>query len=634
MVVVDLVRFENHVLPVVDSEGGRIILITEFLHETLRNDSDASKPLKKLLRDTKEEHGAKLRKSSLSMIDRVIADYFAHKVIETTSDLGLKAGWDVVEGVIDEGDDISKHIVVVRPSAKSDIAYLYLSPAVSGNDDLVDAYKQIKSSVELLDWCVETRNLRAKETVIAAIYQQRKLRSTTVTDSQRLSKSRTNGRELLVSAIERGASDIHITYFSDAMGSVMFRIDKRLVVFNEYSSEDLLSMIRTIYMDGTNVGGIGFNERQPQEMDITFSTSIGGATKSFTLRWQSMPKDGGLKVVLRILDNDPTSIQSLSFQGMGYADQHQTMIKMATANKKGFILTTGTTGSGKSTTNLRAMYEMLINNPHWSFYTVEDPIEYRIDGVCQIPVQASYVEGSSDFDEQTRRKMAFMKILNGLMRQDPDVIGIGEVRDETTAKIVEDFVNTGHKMIATLHADSALFVFDRLNSIGISKDTLCRPGFFSLIIYQTLQPKVCRYCSLPLNKGAINKEQRNSLEALLNYETDRVRVHNPDGCEHCNRGLKGMTVCAEILQPDNTLLQHIRNNDYVSAEKYWLNDMPPVDRKASFQGKNIVDHMIYKVKNGELCPVICMEEFSDFTQILRSGRDFSFLHTVKVLKHG
>ncbi len=627
MNVVELLRFENHVIPVVDDKVGKFFYVSNMLKEALQSSTASSKGLSRVLTEAKANHEAKLKSVSNSEMELAIARYYENKVIETTNDLGLKPDFHLVEDLIPDSEELQKHIAIVRPSEKSEIAYIYLSQGVRENRELVDIYRNAKSSVEMLDWCVQTRNLLAKETVIATIYQQSRLRTTSkILDSQSTSKARSNARDLLMSAIERNASDIHIDHIFESMGQVRFRIDKRLSAFNSYSSKDLESMLRILYGDGNNVTGIGFNPSLPQKMDIPFNASIGGSDKSYTLRWQSIPKDGGLRVVIRLLNNDPSSIQALTFQGMGYADQHQSMFLCSASNKKGFIITTGTTGSGKSTTNLRFMYEMLKQNPHWAFYTVEDPIEYRIEGACQISVQESFVEGSFGHDEHKRRKMAFEEVLRGLMRQDPDVIGIGEIRDETTATIVKDFVETGHKMIATLHADSALFVFDRLSSIGISKETMCRPGFFSLIVYQTLQPKVCKHCSLPFNKGSLSKVQKEALSAIFNGETGLVRIHNPDGCDHCNSGIKGMTVCSEMLQPDNTLLQYIRQNDYVSAEDYWLNRMPNLDPAAEYQGKTVVDHTLYKIKQGELCPVVCLEELPDFVQLLRSGRDYSFLH--------
>lgn len=626
-----LLNFKEHEIPLVTNGSNKSILLNNHLCSILQSKgkaTDLKKELGDFLRKTKLKHEAGILRSDNDEIDNLIIKYQSSRVIEKSSDLRLSSSWEIIESAVTIDDSVFEHMIAVKPKADSTIARLYISEEVSGSQDLIDGYSAFKLALERTSWVTTVTVLITTKVVISYLYEQGELRKVGSNggEDEILSQAKSNARDMIKNAINRKSSDIHVYYYTEQPCSVYMRVDKRLLLYNNYSSANLLAMLRVLFNGGNNITGTGFRENMPQEADISFSIPTGGTEKSYTLRWQSMPQDAGLKVIIRVLDNDSSSIQDLDFEGMGYADQHQYLIKKATTTKEGFIICTGTTGSGKSTTNLRIMYEMIKHHPSWAYYTVEDPIEYRIEGVSQIPVLSRYVEGDavSGTDEDTKRKMSFNKVLKGLMRADPDVIGIGEVRDETTAKSVEDFVNTGHKMLATLHAGSSIYTFDRLNSIGIDRETLCRPDFFSLIIYQSLIPKLCTSCSLSVTEqGAFDSEQKDALGSILG-SLDGVRVHNPDGCQSCNNGVKGLTVCAEVLRPDSRLLQYIRESNYVAAEKYWLEEMKLPTSNLSFRGKSIDDHMLFKIKNGEVCPVLCMEEKLDYIDLINSGRDYSF----------
>lgn len=537
--------------------------------------------------------------------------------ISSTNDLVMDSSSYVVEEALQGIDEsLYKHFAPVRSSSKSGVVHLYLSDEVKSSEQLKDSYRSINTKLSTTPWCSSVKIITASVTVIDYIHALN-IKSSIGEDSGSDSDSARAAVALLQSAVEHGSTDIHIHYNSDSPGSVEFRVDKLLSQFSGYSGKDLIKMIRHIFQNictSPDPMGLSLSSIQSAEGELILMKN--GFESSFTLRWQSAPKLGdGLKVVIRLLDNDSSFIMDSDLLDLGYTDQHKTMVERAIATKKGFILTSGTTSSGKSTTNSKIIGDIKKKHRGWSVATVEDPIEYRLDGVTQLIVNSSLIS-DKDMSASKKSAMAFNSQLISLMRQDPDVVGVGEIRDETTASLILKLVDTGHKAISTIHADSAIYTIDRLVNIGLDRDTLCRPGFFSLINYQLLLPRPCAHCSEEaLDSKQVSNGRKDAIRKILGPLAGGVRVASPNGCDKCSSGFKGMSSCCEMIIPDLRLCQFLREKDYVGAIGYWKNDMPPVDAGAVFQGRTAEDHMLWKLAHGEICLLRTEEDFDNTVDI-------------------
>jgi type II secretory ATPase GspE/PulE/Tfp pilus assembly ATPase PilB-like protein len=183
---------------------------------------------------------------------------------------------------------------------------------------------------------------------------------------------------------------------------------------------------------------------------------------------------------------------------------------------------------------------------------------------------------------------------------DPDILMIGEIRDPKTAKLLQDAVQSGHQCFTTVHAQSAMGIFERLVGLGFDRTVLTSPGFLSLLVYQVLSPLNCPHCAIPFETFAqseLDELETELLErvtkAVGQENTSKVKFRNQAGCDKCKKtGFLGRTVIAEMIEPDDQLLQHIRQENYSVANKHW-EDMG---------GVPLYHNVMAKVLSGELDP--------------------------------
>lgn len=603
---------------------------------SIRNDSDLRINIFKKWIRSKAASGATVKELSDESYRAAALHHRAsikNRVIKTVREFNnfVPDDWNLID--LNLSDEAKTYIVPIRFGRNSSSAVLFVSEEIDYRPDVLDAYGFAKSKITSELWCDKVDQVRCSQSVIEFALNSR-VQVTNNSSVENEAESVKAVKHLIADAVEQRASDIHINLVLSDQGTsiVKFRVDKALHDYTPYASKTLLPMLRQLYSNLRNGAGDGqeFNPSAIQEADIDLNVSLSsGKNISLTIRWESGPVHGGCYIVLRVLKNDNTYIREMSFLEFGYEDFQIEQLNNAMAPNSGLILTVGVTNSGKSTTNLKILLEIQKHKPHWAISTVEDPIEYRIEGVSQHQVELSSVD-AKDVDEETHRKMAFSKTLKAMLRKDPNVIGVGEIRDQTTASTVQQFVDTGHKIITTLHADSALYAFDRLINIGIDRASLCKPGFCSAIIYQALLPKVCHHCALDYT--SLTSSKRNALIKILtgsNIQT--VRIANPNGCKHCRGGVSGLTACAEIIEPNSNLLQFIRVQDYVGAEKYWKESMPIAGPRYQYQGKTIEDHIVWKIALGILCP-IKSEEYLKSLEHTAANKTFEHLFKVEKLK--
>jgi type IV pilus assembly protein PilB len=322
---------------------------------------------------------------------------------------------------------------------------------------------------------------------------------------------------LLADAVHEGASDIHFEP-EDGFLRIRYRIDGVLrqvrVLHKQYWAALCVRLKVLSNMDIAET-------RAPQDGRI--SMIIRGHDIDFRAAVQ--PTIHGENFVLRVLDRRKSIVP---MQDMGIPDGNMTTLRLMLARPYGIILVTGPTGSGKTTTLYSVLNEM--NTESVSIMTLEDPVEYPMPRIRQ----ASAADNP---------KMDFANGIRSMMRQDPDIILVGEIRDQETAEMAFRAAMTGHQVFSTLHANSAILAIARLLDLGIPASVMT--GNLIGIVAQRLVRLLCVKCKMPYVAGDIEK-------SLLGFTTDStLTLYRPTGCPACkNQGYKGRTSIMELLRFD------------------------------------------------------------------------------------
>lgn len=310
--------------------------------------------------------------------------------------------------------------------------------------------------------------------------------------------------ELVSTAKARGASDVHIEPNESGV-NLRLRVDGTLLLYKKVGLEHRESLILEVKrIFGLSIGTSG----KPQDGRAALPQ------KRLDLRVSLLPTHFGEKVVMRLLNLDAT----FELSELGFTEKECNALESATRFENGVVVISGPTGSGKT----RTLYALLnaIGPKKFNIVTLEDPIEYRIEGLNQV---------------QVSRKLTFADALRSVLRQDPDVILVGEVRDAETAKLCFQAAETGHLVFTTLHANGALEVIERLSGLGVERMVL--ESNLRLSIAQRLEQKVCRQCGRPPGEeimALLRKKDRRKIPDLR-----YLRVKNENGCPHCQEGIKG-----------------------------------------------------------------------------------------------
>ena len=318
------------------------------------------------------------------------------------------------------------------------------------------------------------------------------------------------GDKLIKEAITLGASDIHIEPFKDT-AQIRFRIDGVLVVmeqFTKFLEKNYNAIVTRIKI----ISKLDIAERRmPQDGGSTFKLD----KKEIDLRISILPTKNNERIVMRILNKDEGA---KSLDVLGFKDEDLTNLTEAINSPQGMVLVTGPTGSGKTTT----LYTILqtINKPSLNILTAEDPVEYELEGVGQVQVREDI-------------GYTFESALRSFLRQDPEVILVGEIRDKATVDIALKAALTGHLVFSTIHTNDAPSTITRLQNMG-TPDYLISAAC-SLIIAQRLARKTCSDCRVPDEK--ISPKVLISI-GFTDAEASRVKPVIGDGCENCNPGGK------------------------------------------------------------------------------------------------
>ena len=319
---------------------------------------------------------------------------------------------------------------------------------------------------------------------------------------------------MLGEAIKEEASDIHIETFEQSL-IIRFRIDgvlREILKPQRKLASLLVSRIKV--MAKLDIA----EKRVPQDGRI--SLRIGG--RAVDVRVSTMPSSHGERVVLRLLDKNAVK---LDLSTLGMTPKNHQLLQSLVHKPHGIILVTGPTGSGKSTTLYASLLE--INSKNRNILTVEDPIEYAIDGIGQTQVNAKV-------------DMTFARGLRAILRQDPDVVMIGEIRDIETAEIAVQASLTGHLVLSTLHTNTAVGAVTRLRDMGVEPFLLS--SSILGVLAQRLVRRLCLQCKEAHPANAAEK-------AILGVaEHEEATIYKPGGCPSCNySGYRGRTGIHELL---------------------------------------------------------------------------------------
>jgi type IV pilus assembly protein PilB len=247
-------------------------------------------------------------------------------------------------------------------------------------------------------------------------------------------------------------------------------------------------------------------------------------TRAIDFRVNTLPTLWGEKVVLRILD--PSSAQ-MGIDALGYEPSQKDMYMKTLNQPQGMILVTGPTGSGKTVSLYTGLN--ILNTPERNISTAEDPVEINLEGINQVHVNAKVGLG-------------FPEALRSFLRQDPDIIMVGEIRDLETAEIAIKAAQTGHLVLSTLHTNSASETLTRLLNMGVPAFNVATS--VSLIIAQRLARRLCKECAIPLDVPKHTLIEEGFTEELLETAT----IMHPVGCERCNNGYKGRVGIYEVVR--------------------------------------------------------------------------------------
>ncbi len=337
--------------------------------------------------------------------------------------------------------------------------------------------------------------------------------------------------EILVDSSKRGASDIHFDPLEDYM-RIRIRIDGTLIDYAKVPNSIRKNLVTRIKI----ISGMNITEsRLPQDGAIKVTLQ----DINLDLRVSCLPVLvgglGGEKIVVRILDY---SMSSSGLETLGFSERNYQKVLKMIAMPNGIILVTGATGSGKSTT----VYSILqkLNREETNIITVEDPIEMNIEGINQVQTNSEI-------------GLTFANALRSILRQDPNVIMIGEIRDTETARIAVRASITGHIVLSTIHTNSSLNTIERLLDMEVERYLLA--SALTGIISQKLARRLCTHCC---KKKKTNQYEKELFKRVLHREIDEI--YTTEGCEICGNGYKGRIAIQEVLLVNQEIKDAISSN--------------------------------------------------------------------------
>ncbi|WP_462146556.1 GspE/PulE family protein [Pseudoalteromonas gelatinilytica] len=345
---------------------------------------------------------------------------------------------------------------------------------------------------------------------------------------------------LIAKALRQGASDMHLEPYQGRY-RVRYRIDGVLHEVERLAPKMQLPIVtRLKILSGMDIA----EKRRPQDGKIELKIS----NQEVDIRVSALPLNAGESVVMRFLRKDNVRYD---MSVLGLSADIESCIREDIKTTSGVVLLTGPTGSGKTTT----LYTFLnaLNNDDVKIITLEDPVEYQLPGINQVQV-------NSDIG------FNFSAGLRSIVRQDPDIIMLGEIRDKETAQIALQSALTGHLVFSTVHTNDAASAYTRLLDLGV-EEFLLNAALVS-IVAQRLARKVCEHCSEPDPDAAEYIEKYNLHNFVERFQLSKIDLRKGKGCEHCsNTGYKGRMAVTEYLECDDTIKVLPKDADFINKAK-------------------------------------------------------------------
>ena len=363
--------------------------------------------------------------------------------------------------------------------------------------------------------------------------------------------------EILIDASRKRASDIHFDPTEDVL-NVRIRVDGELISYATVPASVKKNLVTRIKI----LAGMNITEsRIPQDGSIKMKVD----NKDLDIRVSTLPIIYGEKVVIRLLDFTNTVSK---MDALGFSSINLEKVKKAMSKPNGIILVTGATGTGKSTT----VYSMLqhLNTTERNIITVEDPVEMKIPGINQVQTMPEI-------------NLTFATALRSILRQDPDVIMIGEIRDNETARIAVRASITGHLVLSTIHTNNSLTTIERLVDMDVERYLL--GSALEAIISQRLCKKLCPKCR---QARPTTPYEKRVFKTALGYEINEI--YKPVGCDSCYKGYSGRVALQEVL----VLNQEVRDAIVSNKSKAEIRDVI----YKSGNTTSLLDDGLIKVING------------------------------------
>lgn len=345
---------------------------------------------------------------------------------------------------------------------------------------------------------------------------------------------------LIIRALRQGASDMHLEPFEGSYRA-RFRVDGVLHEAERISPKMQLPIVtRLKILSGMDIA----EKRRPQDGKIAMKI----ASEELDIRVSALPLNDGESMVMRFLRKE--SIR-YDMAVLGLSDDIENLIKEDLTSTAGVVLLTGPTGSGKTTTLYTFLNEL--NDEDVKIVTLEDPVEYQLEGINQVQVNSDI-----GFD--------FAAGLRSIVRQDPDIIMLGEIRDSETAKIAMQSALTGHLVFSTVHTNDAPSAYTRLLDLGV-EEFLLNAALVS-IVAQRLARKICEHCAEPEENLDIHIEKYQLEKLAKRFAIENINLQKGKGCELCAQtGYKGRMAVTEYLRCDEHIKALPKGADFTSAAK-------------------------------------------------------------------
>lgn len=440
---------------------------------------------------------------------------------------------------------------------------------------------------------------------------------------------------LIQHAYINGVSDIHILCRSNK-SAVKLRELGQLRTYKTWTYEEGLRFTRYVYgVLGADASTETFYpDRMNSARALRRVKGEDGRMVNVDVRMQTAPLQKSevqeFFVVFRLLQTDASGEGIRPLESLGYEPLQVELLRTHALRKVGVVVLTGITGSGKTFTLASLTKERLDTfGGKENIITIEDPVEIVIPGANQMALPRAEKE-----DGLSERASAYSGILSGVLRLDPDVLLIGEIRDAVSAEAAVKCALSGHMVFTTAHTPSCFAVPARLRDLGVANSVLGSSDFLSLLVNQKLVRTVCQHCSYGIGDARVPSEVLSNIEKLIQAGVDMssVRIEHEDGCAACHGGASGREVVAQVVSVDDSMrLQFEKGTDAKAHEKWLETGGMTVDVHAAL--KTLRGRISLNAFEQEVCHLsdpVAMKAFQKAMIIYGAEKDVAASHSASV----